>query len=436
SKSLGNVVDPSDIVDEYGADVLRFYMLWVTVPWEDLRFSVDGLETINRMCNIFWNTYLFTDTYMKLDNFDPEREYEIELRVEDRWIISKYNSLILNVDESMGNLHLHEVCHLLKDFILELSRWYIKLVRDRVWLEGEKPEKISVYTTLHEVLCGLCRLMAPVMPHLSEDIYVNLTGERSVHLTWWPTPDKDLIDRNLEDCMGVAQQIVEGVASARQTAAIKLRWPIPKIIVAPSGELNLKEVEDIILKAGNAKSLEVRKMETETTVRPNYSSLGPKYRGEVESIVEKLKTVDAEKILRGIREKGSYMLGKFTLCDDDLIFETRLPQDIVAQEFDKGIIYIESKLDEKLFSEAMAREVIRRIQEMRKDLQLNEMDKIKVYVDCDSGFKGYIKENMEFIGHEIRGSIFFGKGRGFEREWRIEDNKINIAVELAAGSSE
>lgn len=236
--------------------------------------------------------------------------------------------------------------------------------------------------------------------------------------------------------MGTAQQIVEGVASARQTAAIKLRWPIPKIIVAPTEELNLEEVEDIILKAGNAKSLQIKKMETETTVRPNYSCLGPKYRGEVGTIAGKLKTVDAAEIHREIKEKGSYTLGKFTLCADDLIFETRLPQDIVAQEFDKGIIYIDSKLDEKLLSEAMAREVIRRIQEMRKDLQLNEMDKIKVHVDCDSGFKGYINENMEFIGHEIRGRIFFGKGRGFEREWRIEDNKINIAVELAASSSE
>ncbi len=431
SKSLGNVIDPWDVVENHGADALRFYMLWTTVPWEDLRFSLNGLEAVNKTFNILWNICSFAETYMNLDNFNFEENCKVKLEIEDKWILSRFNSLVKKVTESMERPYPHEVCRAVNDFILELSRWYIKLVRDRVWIESNAPEKISVYWTLYQILEGLAKLMAPVTPHLSEYIYRRITKGRSVHLVDWPIYNKNEINLELEKKMNTVKKITECVSSARQKAGIKLRWPIQRVIIAPKGELNIGGLERIILKMSNAKKLQTRDIPVRLIAKPNFSTLGPRFKDNVKEIVRELQRINAEKIKKEIEESGKFNLGRFELRSEDIIFEKKLLEDIVAEEFDDGIVYIDSKLNEKLFSEAMAKEVIRRIQQMRKDLNLKETEIIDVSVKCDKNFEKYLVNNKEFIEREIRGklkSFAIMDNRGYEKKWKINDNNILISI--------
>ncbi len=444
SKSLGNVVDPGDVVDKYGADVLRFYMLWAGALWEDLRFSWDGVGTVNRFMNILWNVYSFLETYLELDGFEGSDKFDLMdvdnmvLESEDKWLISRFNSMLRDVTDSIEQLRLHDVCRSIHTFSLELSRWYVKLIRDRVWIEKDDPRKVSVYYTLHTVLSGLAVVMAPVTPHLSECLYRKLTGGRSVHLLDWPTVDSDLIDSELEEEMRVAQDITECVAAARQKAKIKLRWPISRIIVAPTDKLRVGRVEHLILKASNAKELTIESIEAEVSVKINYPILGPKVKGDINKVSSLLLEQDPALVKEKMEAEGEYMLGKFVLVKEDLVFESSMPSEVIAEEFSGGIVYIDSKLDDGLFSEAMAREVIRRIQEMRKELNLSELEKIAVSVECSGDFKQHILDNKEFIGNETRSCVTFGNVEGnvasagesgfFKREWRIENNSVIIHI--------
>ncbi len=431
SKSLGNIINPLDIADEYGADVLRFYMLYTT-PWEDLRFSMDGIGSVYRTLNILWNVHNFARTYMELDHFDSNMKYKFT-NLEDLWILSRFNSLLKDATDSMEKVHPHEATRQIQEFIFELSHWYVKLARDRVWSDREDPGKLSAYYTLHYILTNLAKLMAPITPHLSEQIYSELTGEESVHLCDWPVLDEDRIDTVLESRMAVAKQIIECVSAARQKANIKLRWPIKRVIVASKGDIDLGGVEDIILQMSNAKELKIEDIEKRTAIKPNYQIMGPKFKDRTPEIVKRLDGIDAEQIKAELDSNEKYTLDELqvTLTKEDLIFETQLPVDVVAEEFDGGVVYIDKKLDTKLYSEAMGREVIRRIQEMRKELKLNELEVVNVSIKCDTKFKGYIRSNKKSIEHETRSKIKFGgaKGaKGFKKVWKIEKNKLEIVI--------
>ena len=429
SKSLGNVIDPFEVTDKYGADVMRYYMLWASVPWEDLRFSYDNLKIINRLMHILYNVHSFSQTYMKLDEYSNDKEYRLEFSLEDNYILSRYNTLIEEVTQDYENLHLFEVCRRIQSFILELSRFYVKNIRDRVWIEGEDPRKMAVYHTLYHVLVGLCKLMAPIAPHITEKIILDLSKEKSVHLTSWPRADKSAIYPELEEKMQVAQQIIEAVISARQDSQIKLRWPIRRVMVAPKQAWDLDKFEQLILKMSNAKELKIKEVETKTFVKLNYAVLGPKLKGNMSKLKKGLEKTNADEIKKAINEKNKYVINGFELSREDLIFESRISEELVAKEYSGGVVYIDSKLDEGLYSEAMARETIRRIQEMRKELDLEETAKVNVAIECDSKFSKHLTENKDYIEKETRSRLSYGKKAGFVKEWVIEKNKVNIAVE-------
>ncbi|MFZ2456668.1 MAG: isoleucine--tRNA ligase [Candidatus Altiarchaeia archaeon] len=430
SKSLGNVVDPMDVMDKHGADVFRFYVLSATVPWDDLCFSWEGLVSVERNLNILWNVYSFADTYMKLDNYDPKREYMMELATEDKWILSRYNSLVKEVSSAAERRYPHEYCRPINDFVLELSRWYVKLIRDRVWMEGEDPRKMSVHYTMHTVLTGLSLLLAPVTPHYSEYLYRRLTGEKSVHLQNWPTADESMIDPILEKDMIVAQQIVECANAARQTAGIKLRWPITRIMIALKEDFDIKPYEALILKSCNAKSLELKEIKAGVAVKPNLATVGPKYKKDAGRIMQHLKTADAAKVKEEVDKTGKYKIDTIVLEATDLLFESKLPEDLVAQEFTGGMVYIDSKMDPRLVSESMAREVIRRIQAMRKEMNLQEMEAVSSHLECDQEFAKYVQENQAAIEKETRSRISLEKpaGASYEKAWDIEGSEIMIRI--------
>jgi isoleucyl-tRNA synthetase len=367
---------------------------------------------------------------MKLDNYDPKREYMMELATEDKWILSRYNSLVKEVSSAAERRYPHEYCRPINDFVLELSRWYVKLIRDRVWMEGEDPRKMSVHYTMHTVLTGLSLLLAPVTPHYSEYLYRRLTGEKSVHLQNWPTADESMIDPLLEKNMIVAQQIVECANAARQTAGIKLRWPITRIMIALKEDFDIKPYEALILKSCNAKSLELKEIKAGVAVKPNLATVGPKYKKDAGRIMQHLKTADAAKVKEEVDKTGKYKIDTIVLEATDLLFESKLPEDLVAQEFTGGMVYIDSKMDPRLVSESMAREVIRRIQAMRKEMNLQEMEAVSSHLECDQEFAKYVQENQAAIEKETRSRISLEKpaGASYEKAWDIEGSEIMIRI--------
>lgn len=449
SKSLGNVVEPDEVVEKYGADVLRFYLLWGNKPWEDLKFNWDEVKTVNKMFNILWNVYVFATTYMAIDKFNPTfyGEDELNLRDEDLWIISRINSLARKVTSALDSLHLHKATRSINVFILEdLSRWYVRLIRGRIWIEKDDPDKLGAYYTLYQVMKHLIILMSPIAPHITEEIYQNLIRELedeahlSIHMVDWKF-NPELIQEDLEKNMNVVRNIIEACARARDLACYKLRWPVKEVVIV-SEDLNVlkavRKLSHIVIEQANTKELISSNSYADLRIKakPNLKTLGPKLRGDVPQVASKLAEVDGADIIRLIESEGVYGVQienkTIPLTNNDLIFETELPDNIVTAEFDGGSVFVNTELTKEILSESMARELIRRIQDMRKDLDLDVEANIQVFVDCSVQFRDLIKNFLGFITHEVRADKFvFGKySDSYSKEWIIEDEKLVITIKL------
>ncbi|MGZ7118587.1 MAG: isoleucine--tRNA ligase [Methanobacterium sp.] len=447
SKSLGNVVEPDEVIEQYGADILRFYLLWGNKPWEDLKFNWDELKNVAKMFNILWNVYVFTTTYMALDNFNPTlyTEKDLKIRDEDKWITSRVNSLAKDVTEALNSLYLHKATRAINNFILEdLSRWYIRLIRGRTWVEKEDPDKLGAYYTLYNSFKLLIKLMAPITPHITEEIYQNLVkgveidAPESIHMENWEF-NEDLILKNLEENMDIVRDIIEACSRGRDVARYKLRWPVKEIVVVSEDEKVLeavKSLKTVIMEQANTKKIEVTDefKNLKIMAKPNLKTLGPKLRGDAPKVKQKLEEEDGAKIKSDLESAGIYEVefGDKTieLRKDDIIFETELPENLVSADFDSGSVFIDTELTDEILSEAMSRELIRRIQDMRKDLDLDVEANILVFIESDEGFKNLIKPFLDFISHEVRAkelSFDFQEG-DYTKAWKIEDENLKISI--------
>lgn len=447
SKSLGNVVSPEEVIEKYGADTLRFYLLWANKPWDDLKFNWEELNNVKKMFNILWNVYVFSTTYMSLDDFNPENlsSDDYKLRDEDKWILSKVNSLAKSVEEGIEKLYFQQATRNINNFILEdLSRWYVRLIRGRTWVEKDDPDKLGAYYSLYYVLEKLIMIMAPITPHISENIYKNLVLNvksnpvESVHMVNWEY-DEDLIDQELEQEMDVVREIIEAAARARDVARYKLRWPISELTVVSSDEdvLNAaKSLKEVIMDQSNTKEVltgsEFSKMSF--TAKPNLKTLGPRLRQDMGIVNKYLATSNGDEIKETIENQGSIVIEeddkKIELSKEDILFESELPEDIVSSDFKEGLVFLNTSLTPEIFSEAMARELIRRIQDMRKDLDLDVEANINVAVDCSEKFKDLVKTQLDMISNEVRAkSLVFEKGTKNKKEWKIEDEILSIYIE-------
>jgi isoleucyl-tRNA synthetase len=454
SKSIGNVVRPEEVLEKYGADTLRLYVLGANAPWEDLHFSWDAVENVYRMLNIFWNAYRFALPYMILDGFDASKAdlagYERNLRPEDRWILSRTNSLAEEVTGYMEQYQLHRMARAISDFILEdLSRWYIQLVRPRTWIEHDDPDKLAAYATIYEVMTTLCMLMAPLAPFLSESIFQNLvrgldpSAPQSIHMCSWPAGKKELIDRSLEKRMTLARDISEAASNARQKAGRKLRWPVSEVIIAPSQEaVELGDIVTVLKEQINAKNIVVlspgEKPRMTLEIHPVHKKIGPAFKGDARKVVEALKMADPF-LVRSLLEAGEAMLsweGKsFAVTRDMVEFEEIPPQNLYAAEFPRGSVYVDVSLTPDLEAEGYAREMIRRIQEMRKELDLKVEDQIKATVDIESKpILDLARRQKEYIARETR-ALELELGLGLEvrgdliKDWEIEGLRVRIGLE-------
>ncbi|MCJ7445420.1 MAG: isoleucine--tRNA ligase [Methanotrichaceae archaeon] len=453
SKSIGNVVQPEQVLNKYGADILRFYVLSANAPWDDLHFSWEAVENVGRMLNIFWNAYRFALPYMILDRFDPSKGdlsgLRTALRMEDLWIISRINTLAQEVTLNMERYELHRVARAISEFILEdLSRWYIQLIRPRTWIEQDDPDKLAAYCTIYEVLTILCKLIAPFTPFLAESIYQNLVRglssaePESVHMCDWPVAKKELIDEKLEISMSLVRELGEAASNARQKVGRKLRWPVSEIIISPSNEpVDLCGLESVLRGQTNSKKITILspgqtpKMNLE--LLPVQRQIGPIYKGAAMNVIQAIKSADPFEV-KGHLERGEAVVSwegiSYSINKDMVQFKETPPGNLSAAPYTRGILYVDVTLTTELEAEGFAREVIRRIQDMRKELDLRVEDQINVFIELnDERILRLIEAKRDYIAGEVRAiNLELAKKmqiRGkLVKEWAIEDLKFKIGL--------
>ncbi|MEM1840455.1 MAG: class I tRNA ligase family protein, partial [Nitrososphaerota archaeon] len=456
SKSRGNVIWAMDIMGKYGADPLRFYLISKSAPWDNMNFVEGELKQVVQDLNILWNVFSFALTYFELDKYDPERitveSVSRHLRPEDRWILSKVNSLCRQVTGHLRSLDIHSAARELKDFILEdLSRLYVRSVRRRVWVEEESWDKIAVYATLYYVLKKLVLMLAPITPYLAEKLYQQLRlrdDPESVHLCDWPKPDAELINEEIEDCMEIARITISEAVALRQKHGRKLRWPVKAVILSPRSsraEKALEKLEDFIKSQINAMELKIlevgeRPEGIKIICRPIYERLGPRLGDRVREVAERLSRMNGELIRSELESSGSIKLlmsdgTTVELLEEDLSFEEILPDNLGKIEGRFADIYIDFSETRDIVAQSLAREIIRRVQVMRKELDLVISDYIEATIAAEDEEDLELLRGMrEYIMEEVRAkSINLVSGRlekpeGYVREWMIEGKRYLIAI--------
>jgi len=457
SKSLGNVIDPQEVIDKYGADVLRFYMLSASPPWEDLRFGWKEVDTVARMLNVLWNVHVFATTYMALDEFDPKK-IDLErvhgnFMPEDYWMISRINSVTRDATEAFQEFNLHHVTRTLASFVLvDLSRWYVRLVRERVWIERDDPRKLAAYVVLYQALHTLVRLLAPIMPHVAEVIYRDLVkaadagAPESVHMLPWPSIDERAIDAKLEWGMNIVRAFVEGGAAARQQAQLKLRWPVSKVLIRTSSEAKsaLRGLQGVLQGQLNCKELVLlgpgeQSAEFRLVAKPDAQRLQERLGRLSQSVIDTLQKMDVFRLRAEVQRYGFAGLQiegqKVSISSEELSFEEELQEGFVAVSTEFGGIAIDSKMTPELQAECLARELVRRLQTMRKELDLAMEEQIDVVVGTE--VDEYIKllaTQQDYLSREVRARNLricraseVG-GPGYVKEWNVDGDRFKLLV--------
>ncbi len=392
SKSVGNVIDPQEQVDEYGADLPRFYQLRLAPPWEQKNYDPKEIENeIYRLFSVYWNTKNFLETHGEQVS-KPERE---DFRPEDEWVLSRLNSMTRGAAETMDECLFHEVTRDLENFILEdLSRWYVKKVRERV-KDGDK----AAIWTLEKVLEKTDLLLAPFAPFLAEKVYQDLDGEKeSVHMESYPEAEEGWIDENLEESMSLAREIVEKAQKLRDEEEYNLRWPVKRLVVSTDEETeeSISALEDMIRDMANIESLEYGSVSSEYTAKPDYSSLGPKFGGDADEVARKIEELEHDQIQQ-LKDVGEIEIDSHVLDAEDVKFQRTTSEEISSKEFSEGTVYLDTTMTDEIREKALVNELIRAIQQKRKEEGLEVEDDVDLHVSDSQ-----LADNYE---EKIRGRV-------------------------------
>jgi isoleucyl-tRNA synthetase len=459
-KSLGNYVGTDDIVRKAGRDVFRLWVLQNTV-WEDARFSWRSLEEVRSDLGVVWNVFVFASTYMKLDEFDPVRhrlaDYLDALRPEDRWILSRLNRLVAEVTKAMDEYRVHEAARAIRRFIVEdVSRWYIRLIRRRVWVEEPTRDKLAAYTVLYEVLKTWLKLAAPFIPFLAEELYqlfvrpAEPNAPISIHLNDWPQPVTELIDDQLEKDMSYLREFYEAVAAARMSAGLKLRQPVARVLVYTDNDSvaeALTRLKDLAVLVANAHSVEIQpagmvKKLLAYRVKPVYQRLGPRYRDKMAEIIDYLNS-NASQVSRELDEKGKAVIvladgTKVELTREDVIVEAEFVEGFAGRKTSWGYVVIDTRLSDKEVAEGLARDIIRRIQFMRKEMKLKVDEYIDVWMYVPEDHRRFVNTQLDYIRQEVRArklvlvtTVSDVKGE-YVRDWEISGAEYRIGISRAS----
>ena len=449
SKSRGNTVDPWDMFNRHGADALRWYMFSINAPWHNVNFDEDQVrEVVGRFLLTLYNTDSFYRTYSQLDDFGPGSEAPppAERPPLDRWLLSRLQHLVEEVTGQLEVYEIHKAARAVEHFLVyDLSNWYVRRSRRRVWIGGMTEDKAACYGTLRDALDTLAKLCAPLIPFITEHIYQGLRGENdpvSVHLTDWPAGDPTLRDEGLEAAMDVAREISEAVRAMRAAADIKNRQPLRRVILVGEGEgealAATPVLDDLIAEEANVKAVErSASMEgfLQRRVRPNMGSLGPRYKGEANQAGEAIRNADPTVLLETLERDGSMELpGGWTVTMDDLMVDLVDRGEFRTSPVGDVTVVLEIELDEELLAEGLVREVVRRVQEMRKEMDLDLEERVDLSIALDDIGQGRLRQHLEHLKEEVRaddvsiGSSLASGAVGVERTWDIDGNQVVIGL--------
>jgi isoleucyl-tRNA synthetase len=445
SKSKGIFVDPGEVIEEYGRDPMRLFLLSTNPQGEDMNFSWDETAEMQRRINILWNVFRFPLPYMRTDDFDPGRTgiENVALETEDEWLLSRLQAVKTAATDAMEAYENDVAVDAILEFVVEdVSRYYVQLVRDRVWEEADSESKTAAYATLYRALQEVVALLAPFAPFVSEEVYGHLTGDAghpTVHMCDWPDVEEELRDPALEDRIASVRAIEEAGSNARQQAGRKLRWPVDRVVVDAEDDAAVRaaEVHEGLLKDRlNAREIVTvepgdRWSELRYSAEADMSELGPAFGDDAGGIMRALNdaTVGARDLdrLEAAVEDG---IGESVELTEEMVsFVEDLPAEIAGADFEAGTVYVDTTLTEGIESEGYAREVIRRVQEMRKDLDL-EMDQ-EIHLDVeifDERVGRLVAEHEDLIAEEVRARDLRGVEDGHEEEWDVEGVTMRFTV--------
>ena len=445
SKSKGNAVDPMEALREYGADAIRWYFYSNSAPWLPNRFHKKAvLEGRSKFMGTLYNTYAFYVLYAEIDQFDPMK-YTLDygkLSVMDKWLLSKLNSTVKAVDANLAAYKIPETAKVLQEFVDDMSNWYVRRSRERFWAKGMEQDKINAYMTLYTALVTICKAAAPMIPFMTEEIYRNIVvnvdknAPESIHFCDFPEVNEEWIDTKLEEDMDHVLQIVVQGRACRNTANIKNRQPIGKMYVKAAFELS-DFYKDIIADELNVKEVvftdDVSAF-TSYSFKPQLRTVGPKYGKKLNAIRQYLGSVDGNAAMNELKTTGKLTFDadgdQVELLEEDLLIDAaQMPGYVSDTEYETTVV-LDTNLTPELVEEGFVREIISKIQTMRKEAGFEVMDHIRVYFAQNDKIKALVDSNNAEIKDEVLANeICFDTIKGYNKEWNINGETVMIGVE-------
>ena len=445
SKSKGNAVDPFDALQTYGADAIRWYFYTSSAPWLPSRFAGKTVvEGQRKFMGTLWNTYAFFVLYANIDNFDATKyslEYD-KLAVMDKWLLSRLESTVKAVDDNLANYRIPEAAKALQSFVDDMSNWYVRRSRERFWAKGMEQDKINAYMTLYTALVTVAKAAAPLIPFMTEDIYQNLvksidaSAPESIHLCDFPEVHENWIDPKMEEDMADLLEIVVMGRAARNTANIKNRQPIGTMYV--KSEFQLSEFyKEIIEDELNVKEVVFKDDIADFisySFKPQMRTVGPKYGKLLNKIKTVLSELDGNKAMAELKSTGELKLDidgqEIVLLEEDLLIDMAQMEGYVSESDHTITVVLDTNLTPELIEEGFVRELVSKIQTMRKEAGFEVMDKIRVYAKDNDKIVDIMKNHGDEIKSEVLAEdIVTGETKGYEKEWNINSEKVTMAVE-------
>ncbi|OOB77000.1 MAG: isoleucine--tRNA ligase [Epulopiscium sp. Nuni2H_MBin003] len=441
SKSKGNVVEPFSVIDAVGADAVRWYFYYASSPWLPSRFGVENVtEASRKFMGTFLNTYAFYILYADIDKFDPTKYKLNPSNMMDKWVLSRLNTIVSEVDELLGEYKIFEASRIMQDFIDDVSNWYVRRSRERFWASDMPQTKIDAYMTLYTVLETFTRLSAPFIPFMSEEIYQNLVRTNntsapiSVHLCDFPVSDNKFIDKSLEENMDSVLKIVNLGRACRNSVDIKTRQPIGKMYVG-STSIVPQEFIEIISSELNVKEVEFTTDASDFisyTFKPQLRTLGPKYGKLLSNIRTELTNIDG---IKASQELESTNLLKLTINDttieltkDDLLIGSTSKEGFVSESEGSFTVVIDTDLSDELIEEGFVREIISKIQTMRKESDFKVQDHITVGYANNSKISDIILKNKSLIMQEVLADDIVNDLAGIKKEWKVNNEVVTFSI--------
>ena len=444
SKSKGNAVDPFDALNKYGADAIRWYFYINSAPWLPNRFHGKAVvEGQRKFMSTLWNTYAFFVLYADIDNFDPTK-YELnydQLPVMDKWLLSRLNTTVQAVDNDLANYKIPEAARALQEFVDEMSNWYVRRSRERFWAKGMEQDKINAYMTLYHALVTIAKTAAPMIPFMTEDIYQNLVrsvdkdAPESIHLCDFPTVNEAWIDKDLEADMKELLEIVVLGRACRNTANIKNRQPIGTMYVKAEKKMS-EFYTDIIADELNVKEVKFAD-DVESFIsysfKPQLRTVGPKYGKLLGGIRQALTDINGTAAMNELRTNGVLKLdingNDVELTEEDLLIETAQTEGYVSESDGETSVVLDTNLTPELIEEGFVREIISKIQTMRKEAGFEVMDKIVVYAHGNDNIQDIMKAHEDEIKSEVLADeMVLGETDGYVKEWNINKEAVTMGV--------